>query len=105
MKFLAFVMAILVLALSLIPCADESMAIHKDEIKAEISKATHQHDVPHEDICSPFCHCACCSAVTIIPFITIDNARPVTDIQIKAAVLRTDITHITLPVWQPPQLV
>jgi len=105
MKFLAFIMAILVLALSVMPCADGAIAINKNEIKTEISKAAHPHDDPNHDICSPFCHCACCSAVTVIPFISIINIQPAISGKTKTAFLPSGVIDITLPIWQPPQLV
>jgi hypothetical protein len=105
MKFFAFIMAILVLALSIMPCADGAIAMNQTEIKTEISKTTHQHDVPNHDICSPFCHCACCSAVTVIPFISIINTELAISDKTKAAFLPSQVIDITLPVWQPPQLV
>ena len=105
MKFFAFIMAVLVMALSVMPCADGTVAMNKSEIKTEISKAVHSHDVPNHDICSPFCHCACCAAVTVIPFISIINIQPAISSRTKTAFLPSEVIDITLPVWQPPQLV
>jgi hypothetical protein len=98
-------MAILVVSLSVMPCADEAVAMNQKEIKTEISKATHPHDVPNQDICSPFCHCACCSAITLIPFISINNTQPAICGKTETSFLPSVIIDITLPVWQPPQLV
>jgi len=59
MKFLAFILAIYILALNLAPCEDYTVL--DDEVKTEISQAAvddHQHQ--GLDLCSPFCICQCC---------------------------------------------
>lgn len=104
MKFFAFILAILVLVVSIMPCADGAIAMNKSEIKTEISKAIHQHDVPNHDICSPFCQCARCAGFTITHFPS-SFVIPVTVNKQISSFLPSEIIDITLPILQPPQLV
>lgn len=104
MRFTAFIMALLVLVLSCLPCAD---ADAMPDVKTELLKHSgpgHPHQ--HEDLCSPFCHCSCCSTFSII---TIPLLIPA-PIQQPAGITYTAqvpdaVIEISLPVWQPPQLV
>jgi hypothetical protein len=54
MKFLALIMAILVLELSVMPCADSDEFHGKESAKTEISKTGEQRQNPIQDCCSPF---------------------------------------------------
>jgi len=102
MKMFAFVMAIIVLVLSFMPCADAN-AMSKG-VKTEL-KQNHFEGSNHMDDCSPFCQCACCSGFSInhkvpaftpiIPFVS----KPI------SPYLPSNIFKIALPVWQPPQLI
>ena len=46
MKIFAFLMAITVLALSVVPCADDADAMDNSKAKTELTKSTHQTDSP-----------------------------------------------------------
>jgi hypothetical protein len=100
MKMFAFVMAIMVLVLSVTPCAD-AKAFAKD-VKTEI-KQDHPEGQNHNDACSPFCQCACCAGFSInhkIPGFTSITAfisKPISHY------LPSTIFEIALPIWQPPQ--
>jgi hypothetical protein len=103
MKIVAFIMAFLVLALSIMPCADT--AAHDSNIRIELNKSTPQTDNPHNDDCSPFCHCTCCASISIDHFVV--SATHISCLQCKAvqAYLPADVIEIALPIWQPPQSV
>jgi hypothetical protein len=103
MKFLAFIMAILVLAMSVMPCADSANAISK--AKTEFKKASHQCGNSKSDICSPFCQCACCAGFTIIYRNSLFTAISFAVNKQISSFLPSEVIDITLPVWQPPQLV
>jgi len=96
-------MAVMVLAMSVMPCADDVNAMSKE--KTEFKQATHQQDNPISKVCSPFCQCSSCVGFTIshspslFPVIT-----PTVNKQISSF-LPSEVIDITLPVWQPPQLV
>jgi hypothetical protein len=104
MKFLAFIMAILVLALSVMPCADTNAMID-NHAKTELTQASPQQHNQSSDVCSPFCHCACCAGFTITHFTSSFTVIPVPVNKQLNSFLPSEVIDITLPVWQPPQLV
>ena len=103
MKVLAFIMAVMVLVMSVMPCADDANAMCK--VKTEFKQASHQQDNPISKVCSPFCQCSCCVGFTISHF---PSSYPVilfTANKQISSFLPSEVIDITLPVWQPPQLV
>ena len=55
--------------MALIPCQDEQPVIAFDApVELHEANAEHDHnDAGHQDHCTPFCVCACCSAVADAP--------------------------------------
>jgi len=98
-------MAFLVLALSCLPCADAAPVGKGENMKTEISKTNGQPENDHTDDCSPFCTCNCCavSSYVTVPY-QLEHFR-LTSAGITAAHLPSNIASVSLPVWQPPQLV
>lgn len=103
MKFFAFVMAFLVLVLSIIPCADKDNGVNA--VKTEITKTSNSQQDQQEDHCSPFCQCACCTGFSLNHFIASIIIIESYQSKTQTAFLPADILDITLPIWQPPQLV
>ena len=105
MRIIAFVLAFIVLALSCLPCADEAYAMNGGNTKADIVKTSNQqNDQDHEDACSPFCHCTCCAGFSInhiFGSVSLINFQPG---QNFTSFLPADTIEISLPIWQPPQL-
>ncbi|WP_460556884.1 DUF6660 family protein [Ferruginibacter profundus] len=106
MKILAFIMALMVLVLSCVPCMDGAFAMKNGNIKAEISKSTGNHNEHNDsDNCSPFCTCNCCTGFTF----SINTFQAGTTVFYAAKTiafhLPSEISNIALPIWQPPQLV
>lgn len=102
MKIFAFFMAVLVLTLSVMPCADIN-AMSKSNWQTEI-KAAHQNSDNHIDICSPFCQCSCCAGFSInhsVAAIVSVSILPHTQTGFFPP---SEIIKVSLPVWQPPQL-
>jgi hypothetical protein len=105
MKIIAFIMALLVLALSVIPCADNGIAVNDSKAKTEIAKSTTEKGGTHQDDCSPFCTCNCCAGFPINHFVaSIQVILPYSE-PTKTAYLPCEITEISLPIWQPPRLI
>jgi hypothetical protein len=104
MKIFAFFMAVLVLVLSVMPCADGASAAKGSKITAVTLKKYISNPETGDDKCSPFCQCACCAGFSI--------SHPVTSIDFVPAYFTTqffgypsnNLTGIALPIWQPPQL-
>ncbi len=97
-------MAVLVIGLSCIPCADDVFASNPDKAKKEIS-TEHEHQENHNDACSPFCHCTCCAGYSINhSLISISNPLISGD-KFFSSYLPDNLIEVSLPIWQPPQLV
>jgi hypothetical protein len=103
MKFFAAVMAVIVLALSAMPCTD-AKAFHKQSAKTELTKESKQQ-VPFTDDCSPFCQCNCCASAFVNHHITVLPVITQIFLQQKSYFTITKPVQVFLPVWQPPQLV
>jgi len=105
MKFFAFVMALLVIGLSGMPCADSSYTANYEKAKTEISKAPLQHDdANHPDDCSPFCQCSCCAGFSINHSLASISRPCVFGNRFLASYLHANLIEISLPIWEPPQL-
>ncbi len=104
MKIIAFIMAFLVLALSVMPCADAG-AIEEGKVKSAISKTTDQQDHDDSDACSPFCHCSCCAGFSINHVIASIIIIPPYGCNPTGSFLPANVTEVVLPIWQPPQIV
>ena len=67
MRITAIILSILIMVLSCIPCDDVIAQTIRSSNKTEQSQAPRQHDEPGDlDLCSPFCHCACCAVVSMV---------------------------------------
>ena len=103
MKFFTFIMAFVVFFASIIPCADSVGAIN-DNRSVELS-ANHQSSSSGDmDFCSPFCICACCAGFVYTPALYQISEVTSPFNPIKEAFINADISSISLPIWQPPQL-
>jgi hypothetical protein len=98
-------MAFLVLTLSCLPCADDVFATNAGKNKLEtIQQATHQDNQDHNDACSPFCYCSCCSGLSINHFPAEASSLVVIDNKIYSSYLPGHLIEYSSPIWQPPQL-
>ena len=59
MKFIAYILTIVVIALTVYPCIDEPAGniFQKNELTQSSNSTNHQNESDH---CSPFCTCQCC---------------------------------------------
>ncbi len=103
MKFFAFIMALLVLVLGMLPCADAN-EMHSSA-KTEISKQSQHKDTQQQDDCSPFCQCTCCAGFFINHPIAFAATLPLFQTERVGSSLSADVLEVALPIWQPPQLV
>ncbi|HEX5152847.1 MAG TPA: DUF6660 family protein [Parafilimonas sp.] len=105
MKIFAFIMAFLVLALSIMPCADIGMSANEGNAKTQIKESNQQKENPQQDDCSPFCQCNCCAGFSVNHFIASIQAVTIYSEPSRTAHLPCELIEISLPIWQPPQLV
>jgi len=100
MRMLTYILAILVLTLSCLPCADADV-VHTD---MESIAMSHPVQDQHPDACSPFCICTCCASFSFVYHTAITLTVPVSSSHFSF--FYADSLHeISLPIWQPPQLV
>lgn len=105
MKFVAFIMAFIILGLGCLSCADGAYALKADENKTALVKTAESHTDYQGDECPPFCQCTCCCVGY-----SINHPGALPDFVITYAI--TQFPHlpsitalgIPLPIWQPPQL-
>lgn len=107
MRLTAIILSFLVLVLSCLPCADvESMPSIAQTHSTANKQPSQNKDTEHADLCSPFCQCACCSMFSVVhpkvvlPVTVFSVSSPIYADYLSAAEI-----EISLPVWQPPQLV
>jgi len=104
MKISGFIMGIIVLALSCMPCADNVFAMAPEKFNTEITKAPCQNESGHADDCSPFCHCTCCAGFSIIHIaVSFAHEKVYDGISYNSYVLSGTV-EIAYPIWQPPKL-
>lgn len=96
-------MALLVLALSCLPCADEGSPMNSKDLKSEMVNAT-PYDDDHEDACSPFCQCSCCAGFSIDHLVAENSSDINSYNRTYTAFTHSVVIEISLPIWQPPQL-
>jgi len=104
MKLVAFIMAMVVLGLSLSPCSDSALP-ENDHLHASVTIA---HDSPYNnepDLCTPFCSCTCCCSISLFKNLTEQNRLSVQHIISHSSMYLGSLSEIAMPVWQPPQLV
>lgn len=106
MKIFTVIFSLYILCLSLMPCSD---SFNDCVSNVDLTETTqpHQHKSDHNDLCSPFCTCACCSisaSVKFIPF-TIKLAKVVTNSKINFPNQEfTFISNFYSNIWQPPKI-
>jgi hypothetical protein len=95
-------MAFLVVALPVLPCADDGAA---GKAKAEIVKqSSHQEEKDHNDACSPFCRCTCCAGFSINHFYTAVSSLILSDNKSYTSYLPENINKVSHSIWQPPKI-
>jgi hypothetical protein len=104
MKIFAFIMAFLVLALSIMPCMDDNNEF-KGNQKTAISKSNSQQEHSESDDCSPFCNCSCCSTSLIhqVPTL-IYFQKPAFQEKNYSLHKPWFYSNISSSIWQPPKL-
>lgn len=98
----------MILVLSCMPCSDAGKVSYRQDrnLAASTTDHTSGHTDEHQDLCSPFCQCSCCSLAYALPILSVPAAAPAPAFGDKtfAALIQQCPAGIALPVWQPPQL-
>lgn len=104
------ILAIIMLVLSCIPCSDAEIFATSNQQSHTVKNdgnSSHSSDQEHKDLCSPFCQCSCCAVAYALPSSAIPKIEIRVAISEKAFAFYSQHRPegISLPVWQPPQLV
>jgi hypothetical protein len=101
MRFLAHILVLVVLFLSLIPCSDK---ITIDAITANDSHSGHDHSEDHREECTPFCTCSCCSTNIVFLSETIVIAEVPQLFSQNLFFYQESKSHFFHSIWQPPKV-
>lgn len=96
-------LAMYLLGLSVVPCADGRSVAEGDP--QELVATPYHHGASHSDICQPLCSCSCCGTHTTVAryeFLHIPESSGSSQFLFRAGSL---ISHDRLGVWQPPRLI
>lgn len=104
------ILSIYLLAIAVLPCADEAgwcVFDIEDALGLELHESgTHDHNKDCADHCSPFCTCSCCHINLRTPVKTSVLVNPpiplFSDTPSRESIL-ADLAFIS-DIWQPPQL-
>lgn len=66
-KFLTLILALYILVLPCLPCTDTSEC-HKDSTTSITVLSGHENHPQENEICNPFCSCACCGHIVTTNF-------------------------------------
>ncbi|HEX2848505.1 MAG TPA: DUF6660 family protein [Chitinophagaceae bacterium] len=105
MKLFAFIMSLVVVIVSLAPCRDMATGSKAGKANVQVLKDDqHAHEDGSDD-CPPFCSCSCCSVQGCLkPFFnTLECVSP--EASPYSSYYTGALISISLPIWQPPQLI
>ncbi|WP_374163800.1 DUF6660 family protein [Arcticibacter sp. MXS-1] len=104
MKYICFILVLLITALSVIPCSDKPFSVEEKLSVTSKTEKADQHQAEHEDLCSPFCQCSCCNTSTLVSA-PISLAVLLNLVQHKhSGILPEKVLNSAASIWQPPQL-
>lgn len=105
MKIFAFIMACIVLGLSCTYCADGASAMKGNQQKVAIILKSDNSRNNHSDNCSPFCQCSSCPGFYLSKFVNSSELIPLQTNTQFCILHANNLMGISLPIWQPPQLI
>ena len=88
------------------PCSDAYNDCESDTTYKEYSQA-HNHSTDHNDNCSPFCTCTCCSTTASLKFIPYKFRVPEPIATSKITYPIRDFSFVSNysgNIWQPPKI-
>lgn len=100
MKILTFILSLMVMTLSLVPCSD---ALND----CEAAENSHTHKEDHNDFCTPFCTCYCCGANVVLSDFSFHKVSDPVYIPINGKVnshYPSFIPGFYGNIWQPPKI-
>ena len=104
MKLLAFIMAFIILAISIVPCADEE-SIATAGMNAISEQHTGDPHEDHADKCSPLCTCSCCAGFAFIGAASKVAVQLLVPARQYSPLTVSPTFTIHSAIWQPPRFV
>jgi hypothetical protein len=95
-------LAALMLALVFVPCKD-NCEDEQHQINQSVQSTTEHHQ-EHNDICSPFCVCACCSMSATVQYYAAFILNNPLVVKQLSAIYRSGFSEFHYSIWQPPKL-
>lgn len=112
MRLFTLIFSIYLLAVSLLPCSDAYNECNNKTATARVQAAftdtqEHNHKSDHNDLCGPFCTCACCgtilTAVTGFSVFAFHSPQPQVSEDPKFPIWNVDVDSDYLgSIWRPP---
>lgn len=107
MKWINLILSIYIITLSCLPCADvEVNSLVHSSVEFASNHGDHSHD-KENDLCPPFCSCACCGSQIVSYFETSLITLPILSKSIKTQLpTYTSVfaSNFYGSIWQPPQI-
>jgi hypothetical protein len=109
MKFAATILILNIFVLLSVPCEDSFAAekVSPANVNAEQTIDGHQHDLPTEEDCSPFCICSCRQVPAAFDHFTVSASAKVFDSKknIPPFEYKDPLTNnFPTAIWQPPKV-
>lgn len=104
MKHTHILLAVYILLLAVYPCSDSMTCADESKLGYTlVDNNDHDHSEAEDDVCSPFCECACCSIQIQQPVQgSISIAAPLMS-KTVFPLLESDVRYCSYAVWQPPK--
>lgn len=100
----AFIIGIIVLAQSFMPCADILVAVNPAKPVSVLSQASRHQESNRTDDCSPFCHCTCCAGLSTVQNPVSISHRKICNVVSYNSYISSSTVEIAYPIFQPPKL-
>src|SRR5690606_17222932 len=103
-KLSCFILVFILTALSGYPCSDSTSCADEKKAGVSFTVSSHEHSSNEVDLCSPFCHCSCCSTQIHPPSYFFYKAYSKNISDLNSIVKNSSIQTIHFSIWQPPKL-
>lgn len=101
MKLFCLLFAFYTIGIAIAPCNDiqahANTAVNSHE-------GTQSHHEEESDMCSPFCHCACCSTLVIVTHQPTFNFQDASILISIFTVSTQKLLDQSYSIWQPPKI-
>ena len=108
MKWMHFLMAFYIMAVSFYPCTDsDTLVVSNNAVEIANNHSSHSHDDERHN-CPPFCACNCCSVqmLNYVSAVSFEFPTSFQSIPLKESFYVSNLSDsYSGSIWQPPQIV